>query len=186
MAVAQAPEPWTACETDVIQATDAAIAAATQLTDASVDQAINDAVASASTDREALARTERRARGLQPGFFARWDTDGNGTLDRSEVSVMLAALRAEALGEREDSHWCVLAFEPVDSCVAPCVAAMEMEVYQARRWAVRRLQPEEEEIDAAMAEMDSNRDGVVTTDEFEVWWLRKGGWEYASQPAKWI
>lgn len=49
-----------------------------------------------------------------------------------------------------------------------------------------RLQPEEEEIEAAMVALDADGDGSVTTEEFEAWWLLKGGWEYASQPAQWV
>jgi tetratricopeptide (TPR) repeat protein len=109
------PEPEPESESRIL--TDASL-----FVDVLVDRAIDGAVASASAKQHHGAADDdgvsaagelryadrRRARGLDPAFFARWDTDGNGILDRGEVAVMLAALRAEALGEEEDTPWCVI------------------------------------------------------------------------------
>ena len=39
--------------------------------------------------------------------------------------------------------------------------------------------------EAAMREMDADRSGAVSMEEFREWFRRKGGWEYASSPALW-
>ena len=45
--------------------------------------------------------------------------------------------------------------------------------------------PSREEVEAAMREMDADRSGAVSMEEFREWFRRKGGWEYASSPALW-
>jgi Ca2+-binding EF-hand superfamily protein len=48
---------------------------------------------------------DRLAAGLSDRFFARWDANGDGVLDSSEVRAMLTHLRAEALGEDPAAFW---------------------------------------------------------------------------------
>eukprot|EP01045_Picozoa_sp_COSAG04_P006980 COSAG04_NODE_354_length_16062_cov_4.394349_4_plen_529_part_00 len=45
--------------------------------------------------------------------------------------------------------------------------------------------PSREEVEAAMSDMDADRSGAVSMEEFREWFRRKGGWEYASSPALW-
>jgi Ca2+-binding EF-hand superfamily protein len=47
------------------------------------------------------------------------------------------------------------------------------------------LVPSEQEINAAMWGMDTDRSGAVSIDEFRKWFVRQGGLEYASNPALW-
>ena len=48
------------------------------------------------------------------------------------------------------------------------------------------LQPDDDEINNAMAEMDCGQDDRVSLQHFRQWWQAKGGWDFVRDPRKWI